>query len=257
MTVDGRTVVKSTKLEPGQSIVVLAASPEAPSGTIDDAVIAEIWGDERIAVVDKPAGIVSHPAPGHRSGTLSQILSSSRGGGQVGLVHRLDADTSGLLAVTWDEEALREMREMLQARRVTREYLALVIGTPPTSRGTIDAPIGRDRRRRTMISTRTDSPREAVTHFEVLEALAGATLLRVALETGRTHQIRVHLAEAGLPVAGDPVYGRSGTAGLRRQFLHAARLAFRHPFSGEEIDLSSALPDDLAAALARIRESGA
>ena len=141
----------------------------------------------------------------------------------------------------------------MREREVEREYLALVVGRPRSRAGRIEAPIGRDRREPTRHSLDTDTPREAVTHFEVVELLRGHALLRVTLETGRTHQIRVHLEAIGLPVAGDPVYGRAGDLGLERQFLHAARLAFAHPVTGERIDTESPLPDDLAVALDRAR----
>ena len=187
-------------------------------------------------VVDKPAGVVVHPARGHASGTLAQAV-----GGH--LVHRLDRDTSGLLLVARTDAAHRRLKEQLQRREILREYLALVHGRPPSRSGTIDAPIGRDRRHRTRHSTDTDTPREAVTHFTVEELLEETTLLRVRLETGRTHQIRVHLQAIGLPVVGDPDYGRGGDA-LKRQFLHAARLAF------DDVDVTSPLPPDLAETLA-------
>jgi 23S rRNA pseudouridine1911/1915/1917 synthase len=148
-------------------------------------------------------------------------------------------------------DAHRRLKAALQAREITREYLALVEGRPPARSGTIDAPIGRDRRVRTRVSTETDDPRDAVTHFEIERALPATTLLRVRLETGRTHQIRAHLLAIGHPVAGDPEYGTPGLLGLERQFLHAARLAFAHPFTGEPVDVSSPLPDDLRAALDR------
>jgi 23S rRNA pseudouridine1911/1915/1917 synthase len=141
----------------------------------------------------------------------------------------------------------------MQAREITREYLALVEGRPPARTGTIDAPIGRDRRLRTRMSTDTDDPREAVTHFAVEEALPQTTLLRVRLETGRTHQIRAHLKAIGHPVAGDPDYGTPGRLGLERQFLHAARLRFAQPFTGAVVEVVSPLPEDLRAALERAR----
>jgi 23S rRNA pseudouridine1911/1915/1917 synthase len=164
-------------------------------------------------------------------------------------VHRLDRDTSGLMVVAKSEEAHRRLKDMIQRREVTREYLALVLGRPPSRSGTIDAPIGRDRRARTRVSTDTDEPREAVTHFTMLKALPEATLLLVRLQTGRTHQIRAHFQAIGHPVAGDPEYGGEGAFGLERQFLHATRLAFAHPFTGEELDLRSPLPEDLAKAI--------
>jgi 23S rRNA pseudouridine1911/1915/1917 synthase len=195
-----------------------------------------------------------HPARGHAAGTLAQALEGLAGGGEAGragIVHRLDRDTSGLLVVARTPAAHRRLKAALQARAVTREYLALVEGRPPARRGTIDAPIGRDRRVRTRMSSDTDDPREAVTHFEIERALPATTLLRVRLETGRTHQIRAHLRAIGHPVAGDPEYGTPGLLGLGRQFLHAARLAFAHPFTGERVEVESELPADLRAALER------
>jgi 23S rRNA pseudouridine1911/1915/1917 synthase len=194
-----------------------------------------------------------HPARGHHSGTLSQALAGVAAGGddaaRAGIVHRLDRDTSGLLVVARSEAAHRALRAALQARRITREYLALVEGRPPARSGTIDAPLGRDRRVRTRMSTDTDDPRAAITHFEIERALPRTTLLRVRLETGRTHQIRAHLRAIDHPVVGDPEYGTAGRLGLDRQFLHAARLAFDHPVTGARIDVSSPLPADLQEAL--------
>jgi len=168
-------------------------------------------------------------------------------------VHRLDRDTSGLLVVAKSDAVLRALQEALQARAIEREYLALVEGRPPALTGTIDAPIGRDRRVRTRHSTDTDDAREAVTHFAIEEALPTTTLLRVRLETGRTHQIRAHLLAVGHAVAGDPEYGHAGLLGLERQFLHAARLAFTHPVTGEPLEITSPLPGDLEDALERAR----
>jgi 23S rRNA pseudouridine1911/1915/1917 synthase len=171
-------------------------------------------------------------------------------------VHRLDRDTSGLLVLARSDAVHAELQRMLRARRITREYLALVEGRPAARAGTIDAPLGRDRRVRTRRSTATDEPREAITHFETERTFPDATLLRVRLETGRTHQIRAHLLAIGAPVAGDPEYGRAGLFGLERQFLHAERLAFAHPVTSEALDLRSPLPDDLAAALGRLDAGG-
>jgi len=166
-------------------------------------------------------------------------------------VHRLDRDTSGLLVVARSEPVHRALRAQMARREITREYLTLVQGRPPARTGTIDAPIGRDRRRRTRHSTDTDAPRAAITHFALERALPGTSLLRVRLETGRTHQIRVHLEAIGHPVCGDPEYGTAGLLGLRRQFLHAARLAFAHPADGRPVDVTSPLPADLREALRR------
>jgi len=212
------------------------------------------YEDEHLLVVDKPAGVVVHPARGHRSGTLAQAL-AVRGtdGGEpwrAGIVHRLDRDTSGVLVVAKSERVHSALKALLSERRLRREYLALVAGHPEARTGTIDAPIGRDRRDRVLMSIDTDEPREARTHFELLRLLPAAALMRVTLETGRTHQIRVHLAAIGHPVCGDPQYGTAGEYGLERQFLHAARLAFEHPVTGAAVDVSSELPADLVRALA-------
>ena len=250
--VDGAAVPKRHAVAAGERVVVRAAPPEAEPD-VPDATFGVAYEDEHLLVIDKPAGVVVHPARGHRAGTLVQALAGRVAGGddprRPGIVHRLDRDTSGLLVVARTEAAHAALKELLRRREVTREYLALVEGRPGARRGKIEAPIGRDRRVRTRISPDTDEPREAVTHFEVEEAYEGFTLLRVRLETGRTHQIRAHLLAIGHPVAGDREYGRAGALGLERQFLHAERLAFRHPSTGAAIDVSSPLPDDLREAL--------
>jgi 23S rRNA pseudouridine1911/1915/1917 synthase len=252
VTVDGRVRAKRHLVAAGEVIEVAEEPAPEVEAELAPAEFAVAYEDDDLLVVDKPAGLVVHPAAGHRSGTLAQALtargiSAERGG----IVHRLDRDTSGLLLVAKDEDTLRALQEALRARAVEREYLALVEGRPPARSGTIEAPIGRDRRERTRHSTDTDNPRDAVTHFSIERALPRTTLLRVRLETGRTHQIRVHLQAIGHPVVGDPEYGSGEALGLTRQFLHAARLAFDHPRSGERIEVSSPLPPDLQAALER------
>jgi 23S rRNA pseudouridine1911/1915/1917 synthase len=252
--VDGRRALKRHRLSPGELVSV--QEPEAPpAADVPDAAFSVPYRDEHLLVVDKPPGVVVHPARGHRQGTLAQALSGVAAGGEdaarAGIVHRLDRDTSGLLVVARSEAAHRALRRALQARAITREYLVLVEGRPPARTGTIDAPLGRDRRVRTRVSTDTDAPRSAITHFELERALPRTTLLRVRLETGRTHQIRAHLQAIGHPVVGDPEYGTADRLGLERQFLHATRLAFTHPVTGEGVDVSSPLPDDLQAALRR------
>ena len=212
------------------------------------------YEDQHLLVIDKGPGLVVHPARGHRKDTLAQLLAGSAAGGdpeRAGIVHRLDRDTSGLLVVARSEEALRLLQQALAQRLIEREYLALVQGRPPARTGTIDAPIGRDERVRTRMAVGGSHPREARTHFELDRALADSSLLRLRLETGRTHQIRVHLQAIGHPIAGDPEYGTAGLFGLERQFLHAAGLAFDHPISGERVELRSPLPADLQAALER------
>ena len=250
--VDGAVVPKRHRMSAGETVTVDVPEAAAPEPVAPRAAFAVPYEDEHLLVVDKPAGVVVHPARGHASGTLAQALAGLAAGGEegrAGIVHRLDRDTSGLLVVARSPEAHRRLKAALQARAVTREYLALVEGRPPARTGTIDAPIGRDRRVRTRMSTDTDDPRDAVTHFEIEEALARTTLLRVRLETGRTHQIRAHLRAIGHPVVGDVEYGAPGRLGLDRQFLHAARLRFEHPFTGAPVDVRSPLPADLAAAL--------
>jgi 23S rRNA pseudouridine1911/1915/1917 synthase len=255
--VDGAVVRKNHRVAGGEQIVVDDA-PEASTAPDPGAPVASFevaFEDEHLLVVDKPAGVVVHPARGHRDGTLAQALAGRAAGGEqdwrAGIVHRLDRNTSGLLVVAKSDDVHRGLKDALAKHEIRREYLALVDGRPPSRSGTIEAPIGRDRRRRILISTDTDAPKEAITHFEIERALPQATLLRVRLQTGRTHQIRVHMQAIGHPVCGDPEYGRKGLYGLQRQFLHAARLAFRHPVTEGEVDVSSPLPDDLRAALER------
>lgn len=217
------------------------------------------YEDEHLLIVDKGPGLVVHPARGHREETLSQLLGDSAAGGdpeRAGIVHRLDRDTSGLLIVSRSEEAHRLLQAALSDRLIEREYLALVQGRPPARSGTIDAPIGRDPRVRTRMAVGGLHPREARTHFTLDRALKSSSLLRLRLETGRTHQIRVHLQAIGHPVCGDPEYGTAGLFGLERQFLHATRLAFDHPLTGERVEVVSPLPEDLARALELADPSG-
>jgi 23S rRNA pseudouridine1911/1915/1917 synthase len=252
--VDGAPRPKRHRLRGGESITVEEVEAPPPDDR-SDAPYEVRYEDGDLLVVDKPAGVVVHPARGHRTGTLAQALAGRAAGGpdpwRAGIVHRLDRDTSGLLVVAKTEEAHRRLRALMKARRVEREYLALVEGRPPARTGTIDAPLGRDRRERKRMSVDTDVPRAAVTQFAVERALPASTLLRVRLQTGRTHQIRAHLQAIGHPVAGDLEYGRAGLYGLERQFLHAARLAFDHPITSRRVDVESPLPQDLVAALER------
>ena len=222
-----------------------------------------VYQDEHLIVVDKGPGVVVHPARGHREDTLAQLLApllagqagaADEGGADAerrGIVHRLDRDTSGLMVVARTDQALTRLQAALAKRLIEREYLALVEGCPPARTGTIEAPIGRDPRVRTRMAVGGAGQREARTHFTLERALADTSLLRLRLETGRTHQIRVHLQAIGHPVAGDPEYGTAGRLGLERQFLHATRLAFEHPITGQRVEVSSPLPADLQAALER------
>jgi 23S rRNA pseudouridine1911/1915/1917 synthase len=261
--VNGRSSLqKSYSVNQGDRIWVLPeVIVEADSAGGEDVDFGVAFEDEYLIVVDKPAGVVVHPARGHETGTLAQALAGRAAGGEegyrAGIVHRLDRETSGLLVVAKSDAVHRELKELLQARELRREYTAMVDGLPPARSGTVDAPIGRDRRDRVLHSIDTDSPRQARTHFEVVEALKYVTLLKVTLETGRTHQIRVHMKAIGHPVTGDRAYGGARRYGLSRQFLHAARLAFPHPVTGEPLDIDSPLPDELQRALDAARTEAA
>ena len=255
--VDGAVRRKSHRLEAGAVVEVELPGP-APGLTAEPVSVPVLHQDEHLLVVDKPAGLPVHPGAGERRPTLvSQLLTLGAAGGddpeRPGIVHRLDRDTSGALVVARSDEAHAALQQAIRQREVERRYLALVRGHTRSRTGRISAPIGRDRRDPTRRSLDTDEPRDAVTRFEVSEALAEHTLLDVSLETGRTHQIRVHLAAIELPVSGDRLYGVKGDLGLGRQFLHAYRLRFRHPLIGEEVDVRSEPPDDLQAALERAR----
>lgn len=255
VTVDGSPARKSTRVEAGQRVVYTASTPTIDAS--EPAVPFEVvFEDSSIIVVDKPAGLVVHPAPGNSTGTLSQALAGRAGGGdseRPGIVHRLDKDTSGLLVVAKNDEVLRALQAQLADRTVHRQYTALVKGRSESQSGTVDAPLGRDRRNPENIAIRADSERPAITHYEVVEELGDRTLIHVRLETGRTHQIRVHMAAIGMPVCGDPQYGSGGDLDLTRQFLHASELSFHHPTTNETVIFSSALPADLSEALERAR----
>ncbi len=216
-----------------------------------------VYRDDSLAIVDKPAGLVVHPAPSHTGPTLVDELAEILGGGadpeRPGIVHRLDKGTSGLLVVARDDETHAALQEAVRERQVERVYLALAGGRLASRTGTIDAPIGRSSRRRHRMAVSGAASRQARTHFEVLELLPRETYLEARLETGRTHQIRAHFAAIGHPLTGDATYGGAERYGLGRQFLHAHRLAFRHPRSGEPLEFASPLPPDLAAALEAAR----
>jgi 23S rRNA pseudouridine1911/1915/1917 synthase len=250
-TVDGRPRPRSFRLEGGERVELPLPAEPAPSPPAGPPP-AIVWQDEHLAVVEKPAGLAVHPGAGRTSGTLVDLLQGLAAGGEPGrpgIVHRLDRDTSGLMVVARSEESHRRLSKLVRRHALERTYLALVQGSPRSTSGRIEAAIGRDRDDPTRFSLDTDTPRDAISHFEVLETHGPLALLRVRLETGRTHQIRVHLAAIDLPVVGDAVYGVPEPA-LGRQFLHAARLAFAHPFTGEVVDVSSPLPEDLAEYLA-------
>lgn len=257
--VDERPAKPSQKTKSGALVCVTIPPPLASQLEAEDIGLAISYADADVLVVDKPAGLVVHPAPGHATGTLVNALlaydPTIRIGDELrpGIVHRLDKDTSGLLMVARNERALRELQRQMKDREIVKEYLALVQGQPPSPRGVIDAPIGRDPRRRQSMAIMA-AGREARTHFEIVESLENFTLVRVRLETGRTHQIRVHFSSIGCPVAGDPVYASGRTIpGLSRHFLHATRLTFKRPSDGEEVTVTSPLPADLTEFLTTLR----
>lgn len=258
VTVGGRRPAKSLRLDEGDQVEVAAPAP-APTGADGRPPPPVRWEDEHLLVVAKPAGMVVHPGAGSRYGTLVQALAEggyrlapAGGRERPGIVHRLDRGTSGLLAVAKTDEAYHGLVRMLSRREVERGYLALVDGAPPAGRGRVEAPIGRHPRRRTRFAVVREG-KPATTHWAVhaTGSAGGApvTLLECQLETGRTHQIRVHLAYAGHPVSGDRVYGADRTIaaalGIARPFLHAARLAFAHPVTGEPVEVTEPLTDDL------------
>jgi 23S rRNA pseudouridine1911/1915/1917 synthase len=261
VTIDGRVVDKGHLLRMGEAVAYVLPPPRPTVLHAEDVPYTLVFEDAALLVVDKPAGVVVHPAPGHEHGTLVQgLLSRGIAGGhesRPGIVHRLDRDTSGLLIVARTPDAHRRLVSQMARREIARRYVALLAGALPQDEGTVDAPLGRHVRDRKRMSIHTTRPHRAVTHFVVRERLPGYTLLDVRLETGRTHQIRVHFAALGYPVAGDTTYGdrTRRPAGLTRQFLHAAHLEFAHPLSGEPLSFDAPLPADLAVFLTALRGS--
>ena len=265
VTVNGRAVLKpGSGLRPGDE-VAWTLPEAAPIELTPEAIpLAVIYEDAEIIVVDKPAGMVVHPAPGHPRGTLVNALlyhcRDLRGiGGELrpGIVHRLDRDTTGVLVAAKSEKALANLTEQFKTRAVTKEYRALVWGRPRPEKGRIETMIGRSRHDRKRMSTRTDQGRPAVTNYETLETRGPISLLSVRIETGRTHQIRVHLIHRQCPVVGDPEYGMRHPRELpvqpARQMLHAARLGLEHPTTGRPMVFEAPLPADLEAVLAALR----
>lgn len=263
VTVGGKPVAKSYRVQSGDVLEINDDAIRAPEPVqYAGSELNIVYEDDDVLVVDKPAGMVVHPAPGYREPTLVEILAA--GGttlapsddpklARPGVVHRLDKDTSGLIMLAKHPAALRALQQSIRDRTARREYTALVTGHVPSRAGRVEAPIGRDVRDASKRSIDTDFPQDAITHFVVQEILPTSTLLRLRLETGRTHQIRVHMQAIGHPVVGDTSYGDGTTYGLRRQFLHAARLTFPHPTSGSPVEVTSPLPDELHAALAEAR----
>lgn len=270
--VNGVQVKAGLKLRGGEQLAIRLPEPEQIEAVPEDIPLTVLYEDAHLIVIDKPAGLVVHPAPGHRGGTLvnallhhCQDLAGIGGSLRPGIVHRLDKETSGVLVATKDDAAHQGLARQFKLHTINRRYLALVHGKVEAERGTIDREIGRHPIERKKMSSSSRSGRRAVTHWQVRERFDSdrLTLLELRLETGRTHQIRVHLSELGLPVVGDPVYGRSGQvrkasdpqlrtllSGLQRQFLHARLLGFVHPVSGTYLEFEAPLPVELSGILA-------
>ncbi|GAC1468937.1 MAG: RluA family pseudouridine synthase [Chloroflexota bacterium] len=259
--VNGSSVKASKRLATGDAVEVEVVVPPSLSVEPESIPLRIVYCDDDLAVVDKPAGLVVHPAPGHAGGTLANALVAlfsltSEAGfteARPGIVHRLDKDTSGLMVVALSVRAQKSLQEQIASRSAQRRYVALASGQidPPT--GIIDAPVGRDPKNRLRMATYGIAARSARTRYDVIEALAGFTLLTATLDTGRTHQIRVHFAAIGHPLAGDKTYGGPPLPGLARQFLHANELVLSSPSTGEEMRFSSPLPADLTAVLDHVR----
>ena len=262
--VEGEVVSKpGWTLRAGAAVEADLPDPEPSSLLGEEIPLSIVHEDEHLVVVDKPAGLVVHPGHGNRRGTLVHALlgrgtplAPAGGEARPGIVHRLDKDTSGLLVVAKTDLAHRALAAAFAAREVSKTYLALARGTVRPESGRIDAAIGRSRRDPTKMALRVPRGRPATTIYRTVETLPGHTLLEIDLVTGRTHQIRVHLASRGNPVVGDDRYGgaRRDRSAPGRLALHAARLAFRHPASGEMVRFASALPPELEALLVRLRE---
>jgi len=257
VALDGQPAVPTRRVRGGERVVVEAEADPRELAFLPEAIALSIVDeDDSLIVIDKPAGLVVHPGSGNWEGTLANALlhhaPQLAGVPRAGIVHRLDKDTSGLMVVAKTLTAQTALVRQLQARKVTREYVALAAGDIAQG-GTVDAPIGRHpTRRTTMAVVATGKP--ARTHYEVIERFGTATLLRCRLETGRTHQIRVHLASLGHPLVGDPTYGRKGPIAFPRQALHAARLELVHPVTGRPRAWKSPLPQDFTVLLRGLRE---
>ena len=262
VTLNERPAKKNARLTPGDTVVVTLPDPAPAEAVPQDIPLDIVYEDTDVIVVNKPVGMVVHPAPGHPDGTLvnallyacGDTLSGVGGALRPGIVHRIDRDTSGLIIAAKNDSAHLALSEQLRDHSLARVYEAVVIGNLPEDTGTVDAPIARHPVDRKRMAVRPEG-RPAVTHWRVLARCSGYTHTECRLETGRTHQIRVHMAHIGHPVLGDPVYGgqRKGFPELAGQCLHARRLTFRHPRTGETVTLSCPLPDYFQSVLRRIR----
>ncbi|MPQ25925.1 RluA family pseudouridine synthase [Bacillus paralicheniformis] len=258
--VNGNAVKANYKVQEGDAVSVHVPEPEPLDVTAEPMDLDIYYEDQDVLVVNKPRGMVVHPAPGHLTGTLvnglmahCDDLSGINGVMRPGIVHRIDKDTSGLLMVAKNDMAHESLVNQLVNKTVTRKYTALVHGVIPHDHGTIDAPIGRDKKDRQSMTVTRENGKHAVTHFEVIERFEDFTVVECQLETGRTHQIRVHMKYIGFPLAGDPKYGPKKTVDFNGQVLHAGVLGFDHPRTGEYVEFEAPLPDDMKNLLDKIR----
>lgn len=260
VTVNQERIKANYKLHEGDHVVLRFSPPEEVEILPEAMALQIVYEDDDVLVVNKQRGMVVHPAPGHYSGTLvngllsyCKELSQINGLLRPGIVHRIDKDTSGLLMVAKNDHTHVALAEQLKDHSTTRKYVAIVHGQLEHERGTIDAPIGRDPHNRQQMAVVKEG-KQAVTHFHVLERFSNYTLVELQLETGRTHQIRVHMKYIGYPVAGDPKYGPAKTLSIKGQALHAQGLGFTHPRSGKRIELEAPLPEDMQRELSRLRK---
>lgn len=258
--VNGNAVKANYKVQDGDAVSVHVPEPEPLDVTAEPMDLDIYYEDQDVLVVNKPRGMVVHPAPGHLTGTLvnglmahCDDLSGINGVMRPGIVHRIDKDTSGLLMVAKNDMAHESLVNQLVNKTVTRKYTALVHGVIPHDHGTIDASIGRDKKDRQSMTVTRENGKHAVTHFEVIERFDDFTVVECQLETGRTHQIRVHMKYIGFPLAGDPKYGPKKTVDFNGQVLHAGVLGFDHPRTGEYVEFEAPLPDDMKNLLDKIR----
>ncbi|MEG6587981.1 RluA family pseudouridine synthase [Paenibacillus barengoltzii] len=260
LVVNGASVKANYKLAEGDRIVLVIPEAEPTEIVPEDIPLDIYYEDSDVIVVNKPRGMVVHPAPGHNSGTLVNALmfhckdlSGINGELRPGIVHRIDKDTSGLIMAAKNDKAHASLAAQLKAHTVTRKYYALVHGKVSHDQGTVDAPIGRDPHDRKMYTVIERNSKHAVTHFQVAERFGDYTLLELKLETGRTHQIRVHMKFIGHPLVGDPLYGRSKGIKMDGQALHAAVLGFDHPEDGRYLEFSAPIPADMEDVLQSLR----
>lgn len=258
--VNGTTVKANYKVKTGDQVTIAVPEPTVLELTPENIPLEIVYEDEDVAVVNKPQGMVVHPSAGHPNGTLvnallfhMQNLSSINDVIRPGIVHRIDKDTSGLLMIAKNDFAHESLAKQLKEKTSLRKYVALVHGVIPHEKGVIDAPIGRSKTDRKMQAV-IEEGKPAVTHFQVLERFADFTLVELQLETGRTHQIRVHMKYIGYPLAGDPVYGPKKTLPGKGQFLHAQVLGFEHPRTGEFLTFTAPLPEVFKKTLEKLRK---